>query len=390
MLVKLCDIAEVIISNVDKKSKPDEKQVRLCNFVDVYKNYSITSRMFDSFMVATASNQAIEKFSIKKGYVAITKDSETRDDIGIATFFADEFKDLLLGYHCALIKPNNKLVYSKFLNAFMQSPFVRKYFEMNASGSGQRYTLTLETIMGTPILLPSYEKQVLIGDLISNIDYQIEKNNAMVKRLQVLSHSIFNKFFSREDTTISLVDFPYIEILKPGIMKFDGHKHYVATAEVEGEKLNYDAPLIEFATRENRANMQPVKNSVWFAKLKNSIKHIYVSKEDNLLISEYIFSTGFCGLKCDDIAFEYMINYLNLPYFEKEKDILSHGATMEGVNNEDLKSFKIHLPSKDKLSDFRSKTKNIHYQISKLNKTTYELVCLKEKLLPLLINGQLQ
>lgn len=162
MLVKLGDIAEVLISNVDKKSKPNEKEIKLCNFVDVYKNYAITDRMTSSFMVATASNQSIEKFTIKKGYLAITKDSETRDDIGVGTYFADDFDNLLLGYHCALIKPNNKLVYSKYLNAFIQSNFVRKYYELNASGSGQRYTLTLESILSTPILLPDYDKQVLI------------------------------------------------------------------------------------------------------------------------------------------------------------------------------------------------------------------------------------
>lgn len=204
-----------------------------------------------------------------------------------------------------------------------------------------------------------------------------------------MSHTIFNKFFASQNTLISLVDFPYIEILKPGIKRFDGKKCYIATAEVEGDKLNFNAPLIEYATRENRANMQPIKNSVWFAKMKRSVKHIYISTKDEHLINNYIFSTGFCGIKCDDIAFEYMINYLNLPYFENEKDILSHGATMEGVNNEDLKTFKIHLPSKEDLIAFHNITKDIHCQISKINQMTYHLSCLKEKLLPLLINQQL-
>lgn len=390
MLVKLGDISEVLISNVDKKSKPNEKIIKLCNFVDVYKNYAITNRMASSFMIATASKQSIEKFAIKKGYLAITKDSETRDDIGVGTYFADEFDDLLLGYHCALIKPNNKLVYSKYLNAFIQSNFVRKYYELNASGSGQRYTLTLESILSTPILLPDYNKQILIGDTLSNIDHQIERNNDMVKKLQVLNHAIFNQFFADETEIVSLMDFPYIEILKPGITPFEGTKHYVATAEVEGEKLNFDAPLIEYATRENRANMQPIPNSVWFAKMKRSIKHIYVTSQDDHLIDNYIFSTGFCGIKCDDFAFEYMINYINLPYFEKKKDILSHGATMEGVNNEDLKSFRIHLPSRESLIQFHSKTKDIYCRIAKINEMTHQITLLKNKLLPLLINGQLQ
>ena len=205
-----------------------------------------------------------------------------------------------------------------------------------------------------------------------------------------MSHTIFNKYFSFESIKVALVDFPYIEILKPKIDEFNGTKHYLATAEVEGDKVNYNAPLIEYETRENRANMQPIKNSIWFAKMKNSIKHIYISENDDNLLNNYILSTGFCGIKCNKIAYEYMINYINLPYFENKKNILSHGATMEGVNNEDLKSFQIHLPSKDKLECFHEKTKDIHCKISEINNLTNQLIRLKDKLLPLLINRQLQ
>lgn len=197
-------------------------------------------------------------------------------------------------------------------------------------------------------------------------------------------------FFSSETELIPLLYFPYIKLLKPGISKFDGCKHYLATAEVDGEKINYNAPLIEYETRETRANMQPIKNSIWFAKMKNSIKHIYASQTDKILMDNYIFSTGFCGIQCDDIAFEYILNYINLPYFEKEKDILAHGATQESINNEDLKSFKIHLPSKEKLCAFHNKTNGIYCRISEINHVTYQLSCIKERLLPLLINGQLK
>lgn len=390
MLVKLKNIADVIISNVDKKVKENEKKVYLCNFTDVYNNYAITKKMYNNFMIASASKSQIDKFSIKKGYLAITKDSETRDDIGVGTFFADNFENLLLGYHCALIKPNESLVNSKFLNAYIQSPFARKYYELNASGSGQRYTLTIDAIADTPIYLPPYDVQLKIGHLLSEIDKQIERNNAIVKRLQVLGHSIFNHFFSSENNLIYFIDFPYIQIIKPGIIKFENKKHYIATAEIEGEQFNYNAPLIEYETRENRANMQPISNSVWFAKMKNSIKHIYVAQNDKIINQNYIFSTGFCGIKCEEFVFEYMINYLNLSYFEKKKDITSHGATMEGINNEDLKSFKIHLPTKDKLILFHNKAKEIYYEISRIRQATFQLTCLKNKLLPLLINGQLK
>ena len=168
-----------------------------------------------------------------------------------------------------------------------------------------------------------------------------------------------------------------------------GQKHYLATAEVDANHINFDAPYIEYETRENRANMQPIKNSVWFAKMKNSIKHIYASSVDDFLINDYIFSTGFCGIRCEEFAFEYLINYINLGYFEMMKNRLAHGATQESINIEDLKSLKIHLPSKSKLIEFHSVVGGIHCYISRIINETYELEQLKHNLLPLLINEQL-
>ena len=57
---KLGDIAEIIISSVDKKTKDGEQKVRLCNFVDVYHNWAITKSMHNSFMIASAKEKDIE------------------------------------------------------------------------------------------------------------------------------------------------------------------------------------------------------------------------------------------------------------------------------------------------------------------------------------------
>ena len=166
-------VAQIDISGVDKKVKENERQVRLCNFVDVYHNWSITHDLYDDFMIASANEREIDLFKIKKGQVAITKDSETRDDIGISTYIADDFQDVILGYHTALITPNEKLLNGKFLNAFFHTSTAKKHFENNASGSGQRYTLTIDTLLELPVYLPELEKQKQIGNIFSNIDRKI-------------------------------------------------------------------------------------------------------------------------------------------------------------------------------------------------------------------------
>ncbi len=180
---KLSDVAKVEISGVDKKAVEGEIPVRLCNFTDVYHNWAITKDLESTFMFASANANELAKFSIKKGQVAFTKDSETRDDIGIPTYIADDFDNVVLGYHCALITPDESKVLGKYINAFMHTSFIQKYFENNASGSGQRYTLSIETMENMPLLLPSLEEQEYIAGLLSNIDRKISLNRQINRNL---------------------------------------------------------------------------------------------------------------------------------------------------------------------------------------------------------------
>ena len=196
---KLGDIAKIEISGVDKKSVDGETLVRLCNFVDVYRNWAITQKLSENFMIASAKETEIAKCSIHKGQVAITKDSETRDDIGIPAYIADDFDNVLLGYHCALITPNEDVLDGKYLNAFMHTRYIQKYFENNASGSGQRYTLSNETIFQIPILLPSLVVQKAIGNLLSNIDRKIELNRQINDNLEKMAKQLYDYWFVQFD-----------------------------------------------------------------------------------------------------------------------------------------------------------------------------------------------
>ena len=196
---KLADIAKIEISGVDKKTIEGEIPVRLCNFVDVYYNWAITKEKAKSFMVASAKQTEIDKCSIGKGMVAITKDSETRDDIGVATYIADDFDNVVLGYHCALIIPNSAVVDGKYLNAFMHTRYIQKYFENNASGSGQRYTLSNDTIGNIPVLLPSIDEQHTIGKVLADIDRKIELNKRINDNLEAMAKQLYDYWFVQFD-----------------------------------------------------------------------------------------------------------------------------------------------------------------------------------------------
>ena len=196
---KLGDIATLEISGVDKKIKDGEEDIRLCNFVDVYYNWAITMARHDSFMLATARPNEISKFQLKKGQVALTKDSETRDDIGISTYVADDFDDVILGYHCALITPNKDILDGRYLNALMHTDYAKKYFTCNASGSGQRYALSAETLNSFPVPVIPLQKQKQIGEIFSALDKKIELNKQINQNLEAMAKQLYDYWFVQFD-----------------------------------------------------------------------------------------------------------------------------------------------------------------------------------------------
>ena len=195
----LGNIATVEISGVDKKIKDGEKEVRLCNFVDVYYNWAITTAQYNGFMLATARPNEISKFQLKKGQVALTKDSETRDDIGTPTYIADNFEDVILAYHCALITPNKDLLDGRYLNALLHTDYAKKYFACNASGSGQRYALSVEVLSSFPVPMIPLREQERIGEIFSAIDKKIELNHRINQNLEAMAKQLYDYWFVQFD-----------------------------------------------------------------------------------------------------------------------------------------------------------------------------------------------
>ena len=153
----------------------------------------------DSFMLATARPNEISKFQLKKGQVALTKDSETRDDIGISTYIADDFNDVILGYHCALITPNKDILDGRYLNALMHTGYAKKYFACNASGSGQRYALSAEILNSFPVPVIPLQKQKQIGEIFSALDKKIELNKQINQNLEAMAKQLYDYWFVQFD-----------------------------------------------------------------------------------------------------------------------------------------------------------------------------------------------
>ena len=150
-LVRLGDVANVAFSSVDKKTADGEVPVELCNYTDVFYNRRIRAGM--KLMTATATPAERDTWSLKKGDVLFTKDSETPDEIGVPSYVSDDMPNVLCGYHLGLARPSSDLVYGAFLARALASRASVQEFSRIANGV-TRFGLTLEATRNLSILLP--------------------------------------------------------------------------------------------------------------------------------------------------------------------------------------------------------------------------------------------
>ena len=169
---RLRNVADMRVSNVDKHVKDGEIPVRLCNYVDVYKNDYINGRL--DFMRATATNEEIERFRLEEGDVLITKDSETWDDIGVPALVTEAADDLISGYHLALLRPQSDKVAGAYLLRVLQSKGLAYQFHIEAKGV-TRYGLSHAGIKSVRLPLPPLPEQAAIVRFLGHADRRIRR-----------------------------------------------------------------------------------------------------------------------------------------------------------------------------------------------------------------------
>ena len=190
--VSLRELVDLRLSSVDKKSKPTEAQVKLCNYTDVY--YQSTIRKNMPFMDATASAREISKCTLLPGDVVITKDSEQYDDIGVPAFVMDEMPSLLCGYHLAILRPNVSRIHGRYLYYALSDRDAQSQFHHYANGI-TRFGLRKSDIGLVELPVPSLPEQQAIAHILGTLDDKIELNRRMNETLEAMARALFKSWF---------------------------------------------------------------------------------------------------------------------------------------------------------------------------------------------------
>jgi type I restriction enzyme S subunit len=325
-----------------------------------------------------------------------------KDDVLIAkdgsylkhVFVSNGKDEIVILSSIAILRPDLKKVYPYFLKYLFVDSKTKERVSGNYVSGAVIPRIILRDFERIDLPLPPLPEQVSISSILSSLDAKIELNNKMNKTLEEIGQAIFRKWFvgerKEEWEEGFLGDGILTDILESGINTFSGEKIYLATADVENSKITNYNTKITFENRPSRANMQPIQNSIWFAKMKDSKKVFLIDESNHHEIENLIFSTGFTGLKVKPEALYYVWNFINSNSFEDLKDNLSIGTTMQGVNNDLIMKMKLVIPDEETLKKFNNLVKPLNLRINVNNQQNQTLSSIRDALLPKLMSGEIR
>jgi type I restriction enzyme S subunit len=189
------DVAKVSFSSVDKKSVEGEKAVRLCNYMDVFYNRRIREGM--AFMDSTASDSDIKKFTLNKGDVVLTKDSETPEEIAFAAVIDEQIDNLVCGYHLAVLRPDRAKVTGEYLMSAINFQPNHHQFIRLANGA-TRFGLGIDSLSNAVIPVPPMDVQRNIAEILKSADAEVELINKRIDFLRTQKRGLMQKLLTGE------------------------------------------------------------------------------------------------------------------------------------------------------------------------------------------------
>lgn len=193
-LLKLGELGEISSAGVDKVIRPNEKEVYLLNYMDVYKNKQPSNNNIHEFMISSAKEHQILSKNVLKGDIFFTPSSETSDDIGHSMCIYNNVENLVYSYHILRFRPYDNKLDIYFSNYFANIYPVRKQLIVNCQGA-QRMTLKMEEFNNLVVAIPSINEQKLIGSFFKSLDEKIQVSEEKIIKIENFKKAMMEAMF---------------------------------------------------------------------------------------------------------------------------------------------------------------------------------------------------
>lgn len=192
---KLKDLGWLRSAGVNKLSEPNQKEVRLLNYMDIYRNQKVSNDI--DFQVVTAKDTEIKNANLEVGDILFTPSSEKPTDIGHAGIIIEELENTVYSYHLVRFRPNDPSKFNPHFLAYALNSFnSEKHFISRATGT-TRYTLSKSDFQSLEFEYPENPaEQTAIATLLSKVDEAIAATQNSIKAAEKLKKALMQNLLT--------------------------------------------------------------------------------------------------------------------------------------------------------------------------------------------------
>lgn len=254
-----------------------------------------------------------------------------------------------------------------YLYHIMKSNIFKNFINRNKSLGSTIVHLYQRDLEQFEIELPCISEQRKIAKILNNIDNQISRNNDMVQKLQVLSHNIFQFYYSKHNKrTVKLKDIAKMyqpETITGNNFVSNGKYYVYGSGGIIGkyDKYNHKDSELMISCRGKCGNIELSLPYSWI------IGNQMIVKPTKIQLKYYLY------------------NYFKIINLNK----IETGSVQKQITRSNLEKLEIQLLNENILLNLTNKLQPIYKQIIEITLNNETINETKEKLLPLLINQQL-
>ncbi|EDK29387.1 hypothetical protein VSWAT3_11331 [Vibrionales bacterium SWAT-3] len=390
------------------------------SFSAVFNNYFVPDELAD-LMDASAKQQ--ETYSIKKGDIFLTRTSEVVDELAMSSVATQDYPRATYSGFLKRLRPTqNDISYPKYMAFYLRSSLFRKTMTNNAVMT-LRASLNEDIFSYLDLLLPDFDTQVKVGDLLYAIDQKIEVNARINHELGLMTKTLYDYWFVQ-------FDFPnadgkpykasggqmlYNKTLKRDIpvdwearnldsilsrsgtglnprsnFKLgEGSNYYVTIKSIDNGKINLDDKCDRISDESltiinNRSDLKV--GDVLFTSIQPVGETYFIQeKPTNWNINESVFT-----LRADteQVTSEYFYMLLSGQEMKAYTKQSSAGSIHKGIRHGVLKEFILPFGGKEITKEFSKVLSPILKKQALIEKENRVLSETRDWLLPMLMNGQ--
>jgi type I restriction enzyme S subunit len=240
----------------------------------------------------------------------------------------------------------------------------------------------------------SLAMQQEISKILTTYDDFIENAIKRISNLEAIARSFYIDTIRDKASDVKLMllsECPYWRMISENISTYEGKKIYYATADIENLETTGIGVQYRHSDRPSRAQKQPLKYSVWFARMIDTYKIAWYSEINSNEANGSILSSGFCGFEAlDSELWPLLFLLISSKEFHAKKDMFSTGATQISLTNSGLNRIEMPIPNEIGARNLGRATKPILDQILILQKIIKNLGNTRDLLLTRLMSGQIK